>query len=308
MKEGLARTDQQVEGGNLTPANLDGPNSAKLPQASLDRASRSARSSVRRGKRPVSVVVIDKSALLGAGIASILAGSRFRVAAMGADLSDLSKRAREDRYVTLVSLDEQADGVLPQIARLAEQGVCAIMLSDRFRAEEMLDAIAAGAHGYLLKDQITPDLLLKALEVAWLGGVVITPESGKALNHAIQPHALSAAENASIGLADRPQTGSDAEHSKTFGSLSNRELMILQQLTRGASNKHIARELNIAETTVKVHLRSLLRKLRVRNRTEAAMRAMEYQHGYTAHPPGLSLAAGNESPSATDERIGCPSE
>ncbi len=47
--------------------------------------------------------------------------------------------------------------------------------------------------------------------------------------------------------------------------------MILEQLMQGAPNKHIARELNIADATVKVHLKSLLRKIRVDNRTQAAM-------------------------------------
>jgi two-component system nitrate/nitrite response regulator NarL len=56
--------------------------------------------------------------------------------------------------------------------------------------------------------------------------------------------------------------------------LSNRELMVLKQLTQGASNKHIARDLNIAEATVKVHIRNLLHKIGVKNRTQAAMWAM----------------------------------
>jgi two-component system nitrate/nitrite response regulator NarL len=57
-------------------------------------------------------------------------------------------------------------------------------------------------------------------------------------------------------------------------SLSEREQQIVDRLARGLSNKHIARELDISETTVKVHVKSLLRKIRMNNRTQVAIWAM----------------------------------
>jgi two-component system nitrate/nitrite response regulator NarL len=73
-----------------------------------------------------------------------------------------------------------------------------------------------------------------------------------------------------------PRRTDDALKNNFFGRLSDREHVILMHLTEGASNKHIARELNIAEATVKVHVKSLLRKIRVNNRTQAAMWAINH--------------------------------
>jgi DNA-binding NarL/FixJ family response regulator len=67
----------------------------------------------------------------------------------------------------------------------------------------------------------------------------------------------------------------DAEHGHDPRRLSNSERAILEQLTYGASPRHIARALNASESTVRIYLGSLLRKLGVRNRTEAAMLGMQ---------------------------------
>ena len=70
-----------------------------------------------------------------------------------------------------------------------------------------------------------------------------------------------------------------ADDEMNFGharSLSSKEESILNWLTRGASNKMIARELDIAEATVKVHVKAILRKTRVQNRTQAAMWAVAH--------------------------------
>jgi DNA-binding CsgD family transcriptional regulator len=73
-----------------------------------------------------------------------------------------------------------------------------------------------------------------------------------------------------VASSHRP-LGSDAELGANPHWLSNQERMMLEQLVCGASNKHIARELNISESTVRIHLSALLRKLGVRNRIEAAV-------------------------------------
>ena len=73
--------------------------------------------------------------------------------------------------------------------------------------------------------------------------------------------------------------------------LSEREEQILKGLVKGLSNKIIARKLDIAEATVKVHMKSILRKIRVANRTQAAVWALERGYGVDAnrHPPALHL-------------------
>lgn len=110
----------------------------------------------------------------------------------------------------------------------------------------------------------------------------------------------------SRNVDDRP--GAPLRTSQVRGSHapSPREAEILQWLLRGHSNKTIARELGITETTVKVHLKSLLRKIDASNRTQAAMWALS--NGYSADTPGLpttvSLAPENEAQSSAAIRLG----
>jgi two-component system, NarL family, nitrate/nitrite response regulator NarL len=245
--------------------------------------SSSSRAPSRSDKRLqlVPIAIIDRSALFRAGLVHILAGSRFRVKANCSSLSDLSEGAFSNKpCVVLVSLDTEGVEALPRITSLTDQGVCVIVLSEQFRAGELLAAIKAGAHGYLLKNEISPDVLLKSLELALLG-VVIIPR-GLTILHPVEeldsvpairaPETISAPETVSNG--GQPQPAVDAAPMDDVSRLSNRELMVLKQLTQGASNKHIARDLNIAEATVKVHIKNLLRKIGVTNRTQAAMWAM----------------------------------
>lgn len=233
----------------------------------------------RRQRRTVPIVIIDKSALFRAGLTSILAGSRFQVTASCANIDELGKRILiEKPVVALVTLDKEAETILMQAAALTEQGLRVLMLSERFRPEEVFAAIEAGADGYLLKNEISPDALLKSLELVCLGGVVIPHGFSKLLKNSAPPEVPAAVENPGkvTEASQEPPAPLCAPADEL--RLSNRERMILTQLTQGASNKQIARELNIAEATVKVHVKSLLRKIRVNNRTQAAMWAMGNLH------------------------------
>ena len=144
----------------------------------------------------------------------------------------------------------------------------------------MFAVIEAGADGYLLKNEISPHALVKSLELVWAaGGVVIPQEFAKLLKDRAQldtDPAVRDLETVSDGR--QPRLASDAAQTDDVGRLSSREQMVLRELTQGASNKQIARDLSIAEGTVKVHVKSLLRKIRVCNRTQAATWALEHWH------------------------------
>jgi two-component system nitrate/nitrite response regulator NarL len=234
----------------------------------------------RKQRRAVPIVIVDKSALFRAGLTSILAGSRFRVAASCANIDELGKKiVIEKPNIALITLDKEAEIILAQAAALTDQGLRVLMLSERFRPEEVFAAIEAGADGYLLKNEISPDALLKSLELVCLGGVVIPHGFAKLLKNSAQPETPAAIELPErVPPAYQEPAPSPCPPTDDFGRLSNRERMILTHLTQGASNKQIARELNIAEATVKVHVKSLLRKIRVNNRTQAAMWAMGNLH------------------------------
>jgi two-component system, NarL family, nitrate/nitrite response regulator NarL len=210
----------------------------------------------------------------------ILEGTRFRVRASCSGLGDLSERAFScKRGVALISLDREAAATFSRISCLTSQykHLQVVTLTERFSHDELLAAIEVGAAGYLLKNEISPDQLLKSLELVLLGAVVI-PQGLKFLKDpmALQLDAVPTGEHLeTIAEFGQPRPASDASQTDDVGRLSNREQMILKQLTQGASNKHIARELNIAEATVKVHVKNLLRKIRVSNRTLAAMWAIQ---------------------------------
>jgi len=175
--------------------------------------------------------------------------------------------------VVLISLGGEAGSILPQVASLTEQDRRVVVLADQFRPEEVIAAIEAGAVGYLLKNEIAPDVLVKSLELVLLGGVVIPQGFTKPLKDRAQrqPDTVPAVQVPKTALAGgQPESTRGAAQTDDLARLSNREQMILMQLMQGASNKDIARELDIAESTVKVHVKSLLRKIRVANRTQAA--------------------------------------
>jgi two-component system nitrate/nitrite response regulator NarL len=256
--------DQRVDVGGPLP----------LPKRTA-RSSRSPSQSTKRGQR-VPTVLIENSALFRAGLKHILAASRFRVTAVASKLSDLAESVFSDKHcVALISLGGDATAILSRVRSLTEKhkGLYIIILTERFRSEELLAAIEAGAQGYLLKNEISADALLQSLELVLLGVVVIP--RGLTRKDQVQPQldAVPALQEMAT-VSERGQPASDAAQTDDVGCLSNREQTILMQLTQGASNKHIARELNIAESTVKVHVKSLFRKLRVNNRTQAVMWAM----------------------------------
>jgi DNA-binding NarL/FixJ family response regulator len=121
--------------------------------------------------------------------------------------------------------------------------------------DSVFDAIRAGALGYLLKD--TPSArLVEAIRLAARGESLLDPAVA----------AKIVAELARTAPPTRRDLAADV-------GLSDRELAVLQQLARGAANKQIAAELHIAEGTVKNHVTSILDKLGVTDRTQAALKA-----------------------------------
>ena len=243
-----------------------------------------------RRRELVPAVVIDKSALFRAGLCHILTGSRFWVAAEYSRLSDIPPDLlSHKRGVIIVSLDHNPTATLSWISMLIERNedLCVLALGDRLDPELLIAAFDSGARGYLLRDEIGPDALLKSLELVLVGGVVVPQDFTRLLRNAVpQPLTVPApALPSAVVQVDRqvdiaPSAAEDIviETEVTLvpnlARLSDREQLILVHLTQGASNKHIARVLNIAEATVKAHIKSLLRKIRVSNRTQAAMWAI----------------------------------
>ena len=141
---------------------------------------------------------------------------------------------------------------------------------------DLAAALRAGASGYLLKT-IEGDALTKAIQSAMQDESVVAPEMMSKLIAAYRGAALAsvAPTTAATKTNPVPTTPALGTPGALLASLSPRELDILRGIARGASNKEIAREHGIADTTVKIHVQHILRKLDVSSRVHAAVIATE---------------------------------
>lgn len=141
-----------------------------------------------------------------------------------------------------------------------------IMLTVSEDEADLATALHAGAQGYLLKTTEGP-ALTDAIRRARRGESVVSPEMMGKLVEVFRAQGAGAADVAVV--ADEPEPSGSA--------LSPREEEVLHEIAQGASNKQIARTLDIAETTVKIHVQHILRKLGLRSRVQAAIYAIERQ-------------------------------
>jgi two-component system, NarL family, nitrate/nitrite response regulator NarL len=229
-----------------------------------------SRSGAGQSLRKYPLVVVDKSPLFRAGLTHILAESLFELTVSIPGIELLPEDAFADETtIALISLDDSIKGILAHVSSLIEdhKDLYVIMLSENLQVSEVFAALEAGASGYLLKNEITPDALLKSFEFVMLGGLAMPQQFVKLVRGSLNGN-LAPLIRGSSNVPDQADVPVQRESIERF---SIREQSVLKLLTRGASNKQIARELNIAEATVKVHVKNLLRKLGVDNRTKAAM-------------------------------------
>ncbi|WP_311222987.1 MULTISPECIES: response regulator [unclassified Acidovorax] len=215
----------------------------------------------------LSVLVVDDHTLFRRGLIALLGQYKgLRVAGEAGDAAEAMRLAPVVRPHVIL-LDNHLPGVrgVDAIRGLREAAPDAriLMLTVSEDGNDLAQALRNGAQGYLLKT-IEGDLLADAIHRAARGDTVVSPEMIGRLVQALQqpdPAAQAVAEPAA------PQ----AEHTP----LSPRELEVLGEIAHGASNKEIARTLDIAETTVKIHVQHILRKLGLSSRVQAAVYAAD---------------------------------
>lgn len=218
----------------------------------------------------IRILVVDDHTLFRRGLTALLQRDpQFEVVGDAGDASQAQRRV-EELKPDLILLDNHLPGVngvdaLPALLAAAP-GVRIVMLTVSEDEGDLAQALRGGACGYLLKT-IEGDALAAAIRRAMQGESVIAGEmTGK----------LVAAFRGS-GAPPAPATSEPA--ASKVDTLSQRELDILRGIARGQANKEIARALGIAETTVKIHVQHILRKLDVSSRVHAAVIASE--HGLT---------------------------
>jgi two-component system, NarL family, nitrate/nitrite response regulator NarL len=208
-------------------------------------------------------VVVDPSPILREGLVKILSEAGMSCAGFGS-IADIEILAATNckRAVLLVNLGQDCDGVSHGIRYLKERfpESSVVVLSERYSHEHMLCSLRAGACGYLIKDTSCEALVTSLKLVSLGGGEHVFP--AQVLEFLCRARPLETAARPAITQSQRV--------------LSSREVEVLSSLSQGKSNKIIAREWGISEETVKVHVKAILRKIRAKNRTEAALWARDH--------------------------------
>ena len=208
-----------------------------------------------------SVIIIDDHPLFRKGVADLIAMEpALRLVGEAADGESGIRLAREvDPDLILLDLNMKGgmDGIATlQRLRAADVDARIVMLTVSDAEEDVLAALRGGADGYLLKD-MEPEDILESLRRATRGRLVISEQLTELLARALRED-------------PRPQRVEDA-------GLTPREEEILGLIAKGFSNKLIARDLDLSVGTVKVHVKHVLRKLRLKTRVEAAVWAVNSQ-------------------------------
>lgn len=227
--------------------------------------------------KPIRLLVVDDHKLFRRGLISLLGlDPRFSIVGEAGDAGE-AQRSATALQPDVILLDNHLPGVsgIDAIAGLKEVATAArvVMLTVSENEDDLAAGLRAGADGYLLKTIDTEDLADSIARI-WDGDSVISPQMmGKlvGLLRAAPAPGQAAAEARPAPAASSMAIASD----DPIHCLSPREGQILRLIAGGAANKVIARELDIAETTVKIHVQHILRKLELSNRVHAAVYATE---------------------------------
>jgi two-component system nitrate/nitrite response regulator NarL len=210
------------------------------------------------------VWLIDAHPLMRAGLKAQLDGKGFAIVAEGGSLGDVVQKSANG-VPHLVVIDMNLGLTALGEIKISQPDARVVVMAEHAELTHLVDAFGAGADGYLLKS-ISTDALVESLRLVALGEKVFP---GVVTNYLSMLGATNG-NNERVRVGDVP--------------LSQRELDIIRHLADGHSNKTIANELSITEATVKVHLKTVLRKIGVANRTQVAIWAV--QHGVVKGPNG----------------------
>jgi DNA-binding NarL/FixJ family response regulator len=202
------------------------------------------------------VLVADDHSLFRNGIISLLEAAGFDVVGQAGDgqaAVEAALRLRPDLVLLDITMPQLSGLEALRLikAELPETQVVMLTVSDD--DADLFEAIESGALGYLLKD-LSADQFFEMLDGLQRGEAAMTRQTTTRLMK---------------GLADLPRQRADPVQ-----SLTEREIELLRLVAEGMSNKAIAQTLSISENTVKYHMRNILQKLGVQNRTEAVTQAI----------------------------------
>ncbi len=210
-----------------------------------------------RPDRPIRVVVVDDHMVVRAGLEQLLGTTTdIEFAGSAADGADAEAEvARVSPDVVLMDLSmPNVDGVeATRRLKAAHPEVAVVVLTSFSERSRILEALDAGADGYLLK-HADPDAIIDAVRAAAHGGAPLDPQAARVLLDS---------KVASMATASK-------------SPLTDRESEVLALVRDGLANKQIARRLEISERTVKAHLTNVFQRIGVTDRTQAALWAVDH--------------------------------
>ena len=212
----------------------------------------------------IATLLIDRSLLFREGLKVLLRNSQFVICGEATSV----EHARElratipDVKLILINIGMGAaiGSAITELRELLPEART-VVLTDELNMNDLMTALEAGTDGYLLQD-LSPQALAQSLGLVMLGEKVL-------------PTRLAQVLVGDLGSSYR------VTRATSVVGLSDREAQILRCLVNGDPNKVIANRLDITEGTVKVHLKGMLKKINVSNRTQAAIWALH--HGF--HSP-----------------------
>ena len=261
-RSGTASRPPGAAGGRqLQPPGALPPSQPRVP---LMPAS-SRPSTPRRAAAPSAILLVTPQALVRQGVAMTLAAQHPQTRIVEAGSLREAGDLLESRGIDLIVLDldpagaeerEHDDRTSAGIRQLASHGLPIVVVASSRQPADVLACVRAGAHAYVAKTG-SSSILKHAIALAQFGA-----QFGAHSGERYIPLPRSALERAPDGRA--------------LARLSQRQREIFRLLVAGGSNKEIARELGVLEGTVKVHVRAVMQKLGVRNRTQIAVVAARH--------------------------------
>jgi two-component system, NarL family, nitrate/nitrite response regulator NarL len=242
----------------------------------------------------VSVAVLAQNSLFRFGLVTLLATFGFESVMEASTIGALKQLKVDDGGVdiVLVHLCEETAALAQLMREINEWSprTKVVFLCPKLDLRTMGDCFAAGASGYLLEN-LSRDALQPSLTLVRIGEKIFPSELAGNI----------------VDLAGG-RGGDPNFDEREVPDLSQREGQILRSLARGESNKAIATRLNIAESTVKVHLKHILRKIRATNRTQAALWAvrhagdLRFAVGSLISRDANGVSSGGPVPATADQR------
>lgn len=239
----------------------------------------------------VRVLVLHSSRIAREALCQLLGTLGFAVAGVGRNAAEALQDVRPDDLPNLLiaslASDAEAELALPVIREIRGRlpGLKAVVLADCGRLGVVTAAMRAGADAVLSTD-ISADVLKRSLELVLLGQRLFPPDIAEAFLEPMAPAEAGRNRGDPEDIAHAPDPNTVV--GRRLSLLSKREHEILCCLVNGMSNKLIARTLDITEATVKVHIKGVLRKTRLGNRTQVAIWALN--NNIWNKPPPAQIA------------------